>query len=172
MDDKIEIGVHLSFQDYLRVTFWSLFRSIAMPILGAISVLPPAAILWLWASDPHSLTLEMAAFLLVPTGLFLFMLVAILIGAKRSWDTNKSLQETITYSFSPTGLEAVAPSSCGRAVWATLYRAIEIRHYLLLFISRNQMWILPKRCFTSAQLAAFRRLLSDQMANRASLRHV
>jgi hypothetical protein len=171
--DVIELEVCLELRDYLWANYWFLFRNMWMRLLVGIAFLPLGAFVYLLVCDPAEGSWSaLAPVLVLPVSLIL-LVVGVYFGAKNSLASNKSLQEAIRYRFSAHGIDAVAASSSGHTEWTNFYRAIETRHSFLLFISRNQMYSIPKRCFhDSQQMSAFRTLLGKTLAERVVLESV
>jgi YcxB-like protein len=170
----IELRVRLELRDYLRANYWYLFRTVPMRVLALIAVLLPAAAVYVLISQPEAVVSfwPFLATMLVLPGILLLLVLSVYIGARRSLASNRSMQEVITYHFSKDGIDAVAASSSGHTAWKNLHRGTETKHDFLLFISRNLMYTIPKRCFEDEQLlAAFRTLLDSELAERACLRY-
>ena len=82
--------------------------------------------------------------------------------------SNRALSERVHYVFSESGIEATAPSFSGRTAWQNVYKAYETKTNFLAFISKNMMYVIPKRCFANAeQVASFKSLLRSQLDAKA-----
>jgi len=103
--------------------------------------------------------------------LLAFLIGGTYFGAKRQMASNTSLNERIHYIFDETGIATIAASSSGRTAWTNIYKAHETKTNFLLFISKNMMYTIPKRCFTDVdQINAFKLLLKSQLTSRAKLK--
>lgn len=164
-ETNLNINVLLQFKDYLRANFWFLFKSLKWLMLIAILILFIA--LYSWSQNPDKI--PWLGFVL--PAILLFAYLATYLGAKRSVASNKSLQENIHYTFLETGIDAVAVSSSGHTDWVNIYQAVETKHNFLIFISRNQMFTIPKRCFDDQQqIKTFRNLLQHQLPEKTKLK--
>ena len=105
---------------------------------------------------------------MIPWAMFLFVIAGTYFNAKKHLASNRSLSETIHYVFSEEGIDATAVSSSGRTAWQNVLEAHETGKNFLIFLSKNMMYIIPKRCFHSAgQLESFKRLLLTQLGAKA-----
>jgi hypothetical protein len=169
--DTVELTVRLELGDFLRANYWHLLRNLGVRVLIVLAVFSLAAPIYLLVRDPEAVSVSMIATLLLLPGLLLLMFAGVYFGARASFASNKSLQEAITYRFSPQGIDAIAASSSGHTDWTNLYQAHETNHSFLVFIARNLMYTIPKRCFNdSQQMTAFRSLLKSRLTERAKLK--
>jgi hypothetical protein len=91
--------------------------------------------------------------------------------AKKQMASNKALSETIHYVFSQEGINATAASSSGSTAWHNVFEAHETGRNFLIFISKNMMYTIPKRCFHSTgQIEPFKTLLRAQLGAKAKWR--
>jgi hypothetical protein len=164
-ETSLNVDVLLEFRDYLRANLWFLFKSLKWLVL--IAMLSPFIALYSWTQNPG--TIPWPALIL--PAILLFAVLATYLGAKRSMASNKSLQENIHYTFSENGIDAVAVSSSGHTSWANVYRAVETTHNFLIFISRNQMFVIPKRYFHDEQkMRILRNLLQHHLPGKTKLK--
>jgi len=166
----VELDVLLDFRDYLRANYWFLFRRFKLLFLillfGGV-VYPLLLLTGRLSGSPND---NYWGFL-IPFGMLLFVIGGIYFSAKRHMASNKGLSERIHYTFSENGIDALAPSSSGHTTWSNLYEAHETKNNFLLFISRNMMYTIPKRCFHDVeQISAFKDLLRSQLSSKAKLK--
>lgn len=155
-ESKIEVGVKLKLKDYLLASYWFLFRRWSMKLLLVFAFILAGLFFYTIIVEPNSRPYRM---LILPS-VVLLMVGSTYLSAKRNMASSKSLQENIQYTFSDRGIEVVAQSSSGYTSWGNIFSAYETGHNFLLFISRNQMYTIPKRCFRDAgQVAAFKQML-------------
>ena len=167
--DTLELDVQLTERDYLLANYWYFFRNWSVRSLIPIAAILLGVSVFLWIRNPRGIPWMG---LVLPAAL-VAILISVYFGSKRSMASNKSLQEPIHYRFSRDEIEAVASSSSGRTNWANIFAAHEAGRNFLIFISRNQMYTIPKRCFDrEEQIASFRALLRDCLGERAHLRGV
>src|SRR5215469_10028 len=116
--EGIEVDVLLGINDVMRATYAPLFKGtrnrILMITFVLIFVLFPVVSFIIESREPVEATggsrwLSLMLLAMVPFATGLTYLLA-----RRSFYTNKSLQESIHYTFTEAGLDAVALSSSGR----------------------------------------------------------
>lgn len=164
---KLEIDVRLELRDYLRASYWFLFRKWSIKALIALALFMVMGFLFVFIQRPNASALPM---LILPT-LVLFVIGSVYFGAKRNLASNKSVQENIHYTFSNRGVNLVAESSSGQTAWSNIVNAFETKHNFLLFVSRSIMQIIPKRCFQdSEQIAEFKQMLVSNLDSKAKLK--
>ena len=78
--------------------------------------------------------------------------------------------EPMHYHLCPSSLEIRSPRRSGWLPWEALSEVIETSESFLVFLTPQEHYIIPKRCFQDGrQVAAARELLREQMAGRARL---
>ena len=168
--NTIELDVQLELRDFLRTTYWFSFRrtkSIFILLLIALVVYP----LLVYAGRIPTNPTDSNWGFLVPPVVLLFLLINPYLGARRQMKSNKCLNQRLHYIFNEAGIQTTAPSSSGQTSWANIYKAYETRSNFLLFISKNMMYTIPKRCFVdSSQMEQFRQLLKSQLKSKAKLK--
>ncbi len=160
----------LELRDFLRATYWFLFKKFKLLfillIIGCV-VYPAFCLLGAGTKNPN----DNFWGLLIPFGMLVLLLGSTYFGARRQMASNKSLSEPHHYTFSENGIDAVAPSSSGHTSWSNFYEVYETKHNFLLFISRNMMYTIPKRCFRdSEQINSFKDLLKSKLSSKAKLK--
>jgi hypothetical protein len=169
---NIDLTVRFELADYLRFNHWYYFRAWPMRVMMGIAGMALIFGLCGLAVWPHELArLEVLPFLFfLPIVFFILYPAALYFGAKRSLATHRALQEPIAYRFSADGIELKALTSSSQMSWVNVYQACETKHDFIILISRNQAYVIPKRCFNDAeQQSAFRSLLRNQLEGRATL---
>jgi hypothetical protein len=168
--ESVNLDVLLESRDFLRANYWFLFKRFKLLflilVIGCIAY-PLMVISGITPKNPND---NYWGFL-IPAGIVLLLLGNTYLSAKRQMATNKCLSERIHYTFSENGIDATAPSSSGHTSWTNIYKAYETKSTFLLFISKNMMYTIPKRCFAdNAQLVSFRQLLKSQLSSKAKLK--
>jgi hypothetical protein len=166
----IELDVHLELRDFLRANYWFLFKRFKLLfillVLGGI-VYP---VFYALSDKPKDPTGSYWG-LLIPFGILALLFGNTYFGAKRQMTSNKGLSEPIHYTFSEDGIAAVADSSSGQGSWSNIHEAYETKHNFLLFISKNMMYTIPKRCFLNEeQISSFKELLKLILSSKAKLK--
>lgn len=71
-----------------------------------------------------------------------------------------------------TGYQVTSFSATTHLQWPGIRRAVETPEFLLLYLTKHHAYYLPKRAIPSAdELHAVRRLLREQLGDRAELMH-
>ena len=166
-ESNIKLTVKLELADYVRANYWFLFRKWSMKIVLVFAGLLVGLFFYTLIQNPDSKPFPA----LILPAIVLVMIGSTYLSAKRNMASNKSLQENIQYTFSKNGIDAVAQSSSGHTSWNNFLNAYETKHNFLLFISRNQMYTIPKRCFRDAdQIAAFKQMLVSHLGSKAKVK--
>jgi hypothetical protein len=166
-ETTVEIDVLLEFSDYLRANYWFMFHrfKFLFLILFIGAVVYPLLLVSRMASQSPS---DNYWGYLIPWGMLALLLGGTYFSAKKHMASNRGLSERIHYVFSEHGIDATAPSSSGHTVWKNIYEAHETKRNFLIFLSKNMMYTIPKRCFDSVeQIASFKRLLRSQLNSKA-----
>jgi len=169
----IEVNVLLELNDCLRANYWFLFKRywhtvILLSVVGVLLPILSAAGLMTPKGDPPP---SFSPGWFIPLGLLAFLLIGTYISTKRSLSSHKGLQKRIRYRFSPRGIETDSVSLSGYNSWENIREAFETKHNFLLFISRNQMYAIPKGCFANAdEIANLRTLLSQSLGKKARIK--
>ena len=173
MERTIEIDVLLELRDYLRANYWFLFRKFKLLIVLLLFVGAIYPILYfsgLLGKSSEADNQSNWGFL-IPWAILLFLVAGTYLGSKKSLASNRSLQETIHYTFSLAGIQSDAQSSSGHQSWQNVREAFETKSNFLLFLADRLMYVIPKRCFLApAQAVAFKSLLRDQLGEKAKFK--
>jgi hypothetical protein len=172
--ESIEIDAQLGVNDVMRANYAPLLKGkrnrILVIVFALIFIVFPVVSFILESRDQDAsggtsrwLSLMLLAIVPFAIGFTYFL-------ARRSFYTNKSLQETFHYTFTEAGIDAAALSSSSRTSWENVWNALETRHDFFLFISDRVMYAVPKRCFTEEDIEGFRTLLRSQLKTRAKIR--
>ena len=85
--------------------------------------------------------------------------------------TSPLFKGELRHVFNDTGVETVTSASQSRVDWSGFYRAVEIKDFVLLYMSSRVFYIVPKKSFSSpGQLEAFKSLLRKRMEGKVRLR--
>ena len=165
--EVVELDVRLEARDYLRANYALLFRE----TLGPVLIIFTALLLGLYGLSWSASSEVSQWWALVLPGVVLFLSINVLIGMRLSFSSNKALREAMHYSFSDAGITASSASCNSYMDWDNIRRALETRHDFLLFVSRNQTYLIPKRAFRDdQQIASFKSLMRSCLSSRAKLR--
>ncbi len=166
----VEVDVLLELRDYVRASYWFLFKKFkfVLSLIVIAGVAYPALYLsGAVTKNPNNNYWG----LLIPFALLALMLGGTYFSSKRQMASNKSLSEPHHYTFSEGGIDVTALSSSGHTSWSNFYEAHETKHNFLLFLSKNLMYVIPKRCFRNGgQIASFKELLKAKLGGKAKLK--
>lgn len=100
--------------------------------------------------------------LLLPTilqivfgALFLFIPFGMRKAILKSYKTNKLLQKPQCYEINHDGIHITSEYTNSSIKWSDLYKAKDTKLNFLLYLSKQQAYVLPKRCFSSVEEVQF-----------------
>jgi hypothetical protein len=167
---RIEIDVLLTLQDYLRMNYWFLFKKFKLMLSVLLFVGGIAPIFYILSDLPKNPNDSYWGFA-IPWVILIFLFVGTYIGSKRQLASNKSLNEKQHLIFSAEGIKSAGVSSSWESSWENIREAFETKSNFLLFIAMNQVQIIPKRCFQNDdQIVLFRNMLKTQLDSRAKIK--
>lgn len=102
----------------------------------------------------------------LPTIVFLVFLTLIIVGfrlkffysIKREYQTNPQLQKETKYTFMEEGVEIVSDSLNTKVRWREFKKIKETKEAVLLFLSKKNVWIIPKGHFSKEEFCIFKNL--------------
>jgi hypothetical protein len=186
--DILDITVRLERRDYIRAKQWALLKGRRVKVLflafGVVSLL-----MSFYAWTARRSNLPCPSKLAWPGFYLLFLPIGLLagwlgnyFGTRHSWRIHKAIREEIHYVFSDRGVDATAPNLARRhhvliastwhVDWGNLYKMNETGHVFLLFVSKDQMLIIPKRSLSAEQTTSFRRVLESNVQSKLRLQRV
>jgi len=172
-ETRIVIEGQLELGDYLRANYWWLlhrFKALWLLFIFAGVVYPVLYFSGISGNSSRAAGQSNWGFLMIP-GLVLLMLIGTYWGTRRNLKSNKALQQRVHYNFTEQGIDVKGPISQGQSSWEMVRKAYETRSGFLLFISTNQMYILPKRYFQSDRIVEeFRELLRAELGREARVK--
>lgn len=90
--------------------------------------------------------------------------------ARKSFGARRWLQQPTRYALDEKGIASDAPSYSGFREWARIWRVEENGRLFLVYLSRSQVVVIPKRCLGSQdQVRAFREVIASN-CSRVTLR--
>jgi hypothetical protein len=91
--------------------------------------------------------------------------------ARNTMRTSPLFRSELRCVFSESGVEMATPASQSRVDWSGFHRAVELKEFVLLYMSSRVFYIVPKRSFSSPdQLEAFKSLVMKKMEGKVRLR--
>lgn len=82
--------------------------------------------------------------------------------AKKTYFTDGRIKELITYEFTPEALNVQGESFSATLSWNKLYKAVEMKDWILLYQNHLVANLIPKRVLEEEQLHALRTILKAQ----------
>jgi c-di-AMP phosphodiesterase-like protein len=144
--DKLDVQVNLTAEDIYKFQMSYLRKYFTPSLIILISV----AVIYSITAAVGLITGER----LFSGGVLFFLVILIFVvtvpvtlrrSAQNIYKTNKLLQKTQNYTIDEEGIEVVSENGKGEVKWVELYKAAETKESFLLFISKNQSHIIPKR---------------------------
>ncbi len=165
--EKIELTVELTRDDLLRFAWWHSFRRgwrrafwgvyMGLLLLVSLSVLLAGTG---WADS------AVVAVLLLLSPVLAWGLVRVRVA--RAYASNAALRSPRQLTISAAGLASEAEWGSSRNDWSIFHRAVETKDAFYLYLASNQAFVLPKRCFHSAEeMEWFRQLVRDALLDKA-----
>jgi hypothetical protein len=89
---------------------------------------------------------------ILPLFYFVGLPTLMAISAARIYKKSPALQQGITYTFSDDDINAVTDGSQGITAWRNIVKRQEMRGYLYLYPNRTNVYLIPLKSLTPAQL--------------------
>lgn len=80
---------------------------------------------------------------------------------KNDFESNKSIQEEITYQFSNEKIEIIGESFHSEVSWATVFKVDELKDWFMIYQGNNAVNLIPKKNFTQQQKQDLRNLITS-----------
>lgn len=91
--------------------------------------------------------------------------------ARNTMRTSPLFKSEVRHIFSEAGVETLTTASRSNVGWEGFYRAVEIKDFVLLYMSSRVFYIVPKKAFADAvQLENFKSLLRRKMEGKLRLK--
>ena len=165
-EKNLQLTVPLELQDYWRFNRGILWHRFKWFLILPLILL--GYVLFYGISQGFTLGLLWG---LWPVGLIAFVMFSTYLGAKREFAKNEGLREPAQYTFSDVEVYRKAVSSDSTVGWHLFHEARETSQDFFLFLSPNQAFMLPKRCFDSElQISVLRELLQARLGNKAKMK--
>ncbi len=163
---QIRLEVSLEASDVVRAS-WELLLRRARVLLAAWCALAGVATYFAMgdAADLDWTTLTVVTAIMVGPPA---MLIAVVVwNAQRQFRQAETELRPIHYCIHDDGMDVASVKRSGWIPWEGFREAIETPSAFLVFLEKDQHYLLPKRCFVeAAEIESFRRLLQAQFASR------
>lgn len=159
---RVALDFRLTFNEYVRTNYWYCWRKCKAPaFLLLIALILTGEVLYSISVASYAPN-DMVWLLILLWAIVIWNAVRPYLGSRRFVSSSKGFLDERHFEFSLEGVSlktATASSSFG---WRHIYRVCETRRSFLLFISRYQFLLIPKRCFESDdRMKSFRDLLQQ-----------
>ena len=91
-----------------------------------------------------------------------FFPIMIIFKSRKLYNTNKSLQETIHYSFNEKSMKVLADTFNHEREYESIYKIKELRKWILIYQNNIVFSMIPKSSFSDEQLITFWELISKK----------
>jgi hypothetical protein len=174
MDSPVEADVQLEQDDFVWANYWYWWnrRKVLRIILITIAVIAIAMFIFELIIIPREATRSGLGLLILPVLFILFQPACVYLGSKRHFVSNRPLQALNRYSFSEDGIKFKGAEQSGETTWGNVRQVYETEQSLLFFLSDRTYYLVPKRCFRSADdVHRLKELVRLQLTSHAKLRN-
>lgn len=155
----------ITFKDYLMFNLKnSLIRIIVFPIIALIFF----GINYYNADNDNREFMESASIWLLV--FFVFIIIRTYFSVKNIFNSNKKIQEIISYTFTDDKIRTEGETFDGDFTWNSVYKVKENKEWFLIYQSARIMNMVPKKFFTKDQISGLRDLIRKNKV-KAKLRN-
>lgn len=155
----------ITFEDFLIFNLKnSLIRIIVFPIIALIFL----GINYYNADNDNREFMESASIWLMV--FFVFIIIRTYFSVKNIFNSNKKIQEVISYTFTDEKIRTEGETFDGDFTWNSVYKVKENREWFLIYQSAQTMNMIPKKFFTKDQISGLRSLIRKNKV-KAKLRN-
>lgn len=155
----------ITFKDFLIFNLKnSLIRIIVFPIIALIFF----GINYYNADHDNREFLESASIWLMV--FFVFIIIRTYFSVKNIFNSNKKIQEVISYTFTDEKIRTEGETFDGDFTWNSVYKVKENKEWFLIYQSAQTMNMIPKKFFTKDQISGLRGLIRKNKV-KAKLRN-
>ncbi len=91
--------------------------------------------------------------------MFVFIIIRSFLRLKFAFNSNKKIQENISYSFSDEKICMEGETFSEDFMWNSIYKVKENKEWFLIYQSAQTMNMLPKKYFTKDQISELRNII-------------
>lgn len=155
----------ITFKDFLIFNLKnSLIRIIVFPIIALIFF----GINYYNADHDNREFMESASIWLMV--FFAFIIIRTYFSVKNIFNSNKKIQEVISYTFTDEKIRTEGETFDGDFTWNSVYKVKENKEWFLIYQSAQTMNMIPKKFFTKDQISGLRGLIRKNKV-KAKLRN-
>lgn len=155
----------ITFRDFLIFNLKnSLLRIIVFPIIALIFF----GINYFNTDNDNREFMESASIWLIV--FFVFIIIRTYFSVKNIFNSNKKIQEVISYTFTDEKIRTKGETFDGDFTWNSVYKVKENKDWFLIYQSAQTMNMVPKKFFTKDQISELRDLIRQNKV-KAKLRN-
>lgn len=144
----------ITFKDFLIFNLKnSLLRIIVFPIIALIFF----GINYFNTNNDNREFMESASIWLMV--FFVFIIIRTYFSVKNIFNSNKKIQEVISYTFTDEKIRTEGETFDGDFTWNSVYKVKENKDWFLIYQSAQTMNMVPKKFFTKDQISELRDLI-------------
>ena len=153
----MKVITKIEFKDYLS---WNIQMILRKPVMLVF----PIAITFILFNN-IDIILSYDIFSLIYIAIVLLIIIWMPIRTrkkiKNDFESNKSIQEEITYQFSNEKIEIIGESFHSEVSWATVFKVDELKDWFMIYQGNNAVNLIPKKNFTQQQKKDLRNLITS-----------
>lgn len=147
--EKIQVYVRLELKDYILFNYY--FNKKMLTQVTVIGLIFLFSMIYLSFYSHGSINPTVMNFIYLIVAFILVSYFLVYYRAKKVWDSSSLITETKHYSFDEEGLSTESQTSSSKIGWDKIYKVIETKKLLLIYISNMQAFIIPKRLLDKDQ---------------------
>ena len=161
----IIVKTHITFKDFLIYHLKSsLTRLIAFPLLILLFFMAKQ---FTDGNSEKEILLSASMWLAI---MFLFITIRSFLRLRFAFNSNKKIQESISYTFTNEKIRTEGETFDGEFEWNTVYKVKENKDWFLIYQSAQTMNMVPKKDFTKDQISELRNIIKSNNV-KAKLRN-
>lgn len=153
----MKIITKIEFKDYLN---WNIQMILRRPIM---LVFPIAISFILFNNIDLILSFDIFSVIYVVVVLLIIIWMPIKTRQKikKDFESNKTLQEEITYQFTNEKIEITGETFHSEVSWTTVFKVNELKDWFMIYQGNNAVNLVPKKNFTPQQKQDLRNLITS-----------
>jgi len=153
----MKIITKIEFKDYLN---WNIQMILRRPIM---LVFPIAISFILFNNIDLILSFDIFSviYVVVVLSIIIWMPIKTRQKIKKDFESNKTLQEEITYQFTNEKIEIIGETFHSEVSWTTVFKVNELKDWFLIYQGNNAVNLVPKKNFTRQQKQDLRNLITS-----------
>jgi hypothetical protein len=158
--DSLTVKTRITFKQYLNLMILLTVRNGWIIYIFIVGIVMLAGSIISFSEQAFSLSDFNSIFrLLFGLLVVIIMPTSIYFSAKKNFTSNKRLSEDILYEFSADEIKMTGESFINLRKWTQTYKIEELKHWFLIYESKNIANLVPKDCMTNDEADRFRILV-------------